>query len=675
MDSSSSSEYDTKVAKREWNTVKTKTTESSGSEMNRVQGVDELVIHSRSASASTTSQHAHAWSEAASNDDEADERAEHTVHLTRALHRGMSEVNRKRKKLLMAALGSYFATAGLSNDGVNSSFSAIHAQPLLHRLGLPRIPAKLLVSLRTLANDTSGSATLLTTRPNTSGSKDYFGHDVSTSMRDESHREDDAIVDDIIKSIEKEREQEKEEEEISRDTGSRRRRGTHIKRGNSKRNPATQTEANVGANHTETESSAHIPSSSSASGTHRWPLRDWVDISAHPTATLAEYRAALHEVLTGLGIPATVVQGNAEPVQLPQAVHAPHARVVSSISSRRRRCNTAAASEAPSNTSSLSGVRHSDASQTRQQQQPHEREEHKHKQECAECAASDVFVQGLILRYAFDVPGQRKADTFQDLTNRFTLYLMQDRCVTVHRSPCVFVETLKRRLRVMETAPVVYPLPPPPSPSSSSYGVAHGRTSRAVSEEDVSMFGDGHRLVQYFVQEVAATYNRALARCVTEFDNHEARLFSSRLRRTVLARDIYYIKRRASVYARALSLMEEALTHVAITIHMHPSDVGYQETQHEVAHVCALAESINANADSVLQILFQLSSYQVNELMRLLTLFSAFFIPLSFIAAVYGMNFDHLPFLHAQYGELYCVALMCAVTLVIFVWFKINRFI
>lgn len=61
--------------------------------------------------------------------------------------------------------------------------------------------------------------------------------------------------------------------------------------------------------------------------------------------------------------------------------------------------------------------------------------------------------------------------------------------------------------------------------------------------------------------------------------------------------------------------------------------------------------------------------------MRVLTLFSAFFIPLSFIAAVYGMNFDSLPLLHTSHGEMYCGALMGIVACTIYVWFKINRFI
>jgi magnesium transporter len=43
-------------------------------------------------------------------------------------------------------------------------------------------------------------------------------------------------------------------------------------------------------------------------------------------------------------------------------------------------------------------------------------------------------------------------------------------------------------------------------------------------------------------------------------------------------------------------------------------------------------------------------SNRLNDVMKVLTVFAAIFIPLTFIAGIYGMNFDYLPELHYQYG-------------------------
>jgi magnesium transporter len=54
-------------------------------------------------------------------------------------------------------------------------------------------------------------------------------------------------------------------------------------------------------------------------------------------------------------------------------------------------------------------------------------------------------------------------------------------------------------------------------------------------------------------------------------------------------------------------------------------------------------------------------SNRMNEIMKVLTMFSALFIPLSFLAAVYGMNFDILPELHWTQGYYYFWGI-CALT-------------
>jgi len=64
---------------------------------------------------------------------------------------------------------------------------------------------------------------------------------------------------------------------------------------------------------------------------------------------------------------------------------------------------------------------------------------------------------------------------------------------------------------------------------------------------------------------------------------------------------------------------------------------------------------------------------RANEIMKVLTVFSAFFIPLTFVAGVYGMNFDNLPELHFKYGYLYFWILMILIVLGLVVYFRKRR--
>lgn len=62
-----------------------------------------------------------------------------------------------------------------------------------------------------------------------------------------------------------------------------------------------------------------------------------------------------------------------------------------------------------------------------------------------------------------------------------------------------------------------------------------------------------------------------------------------------------------------------------------------------------------------------------NEIMKVLTIFSAFFIPLTFVAGVYGTNFDNLPEIHFKYGYLYFWLLMIVITAGLVVYFRRRK--
>ena len=62
--------------------------------------------------------------------------------------------------------------------------------------------------------------------------------------------------------------------------------------------------------------------------------------------------------------------------------------------------------------------------------------------------------------------------------------------------------------------------------------------------------------------------------------------------------------------------------------------------------------------DSVSSFYFSTQSHKMNEVMKTLTVVSVFFMPLTFIVGVYGMNFDNMPELHWKYGYFMIIGFM-----------------
>lgn len=63
-------------------------------------------------------------------------------------------------------------------------------------------------------------------------------------------------------------------------------------------------------------------------------------------------------------------------------------------------------------------------------------------------------------------------------------------------------------------------------------------------------------------------------------------------------------------------------------------------------------------------------SNKMNEVMKVLTIMASIFIPLTFIAGIYGMNFDHMPELHTQYGYFVVWGVMIAIFIGMVFYFK-----
>jgi len=68
-------------------------------------------------------------------------------------------------------------------------------------------------------------------------------------------------------------------------------------------------------------------------------------------------------------------------------------------------------------------------------------------------------------------------------------------------------------------------------------------------------------------------------------------------------------------------------------------------------------------------------SNRMNEVMKVLTIITTIFIPLSFIAGVYGMNFDHMPELHWQYGYFILWAVMISIAVGMVFYFKKRKWL
>jgi magnesium transporter len=90
-------------------------------------------------------------------------------------------------------------------------------------------------------------------------------------------------------------------------------------------------------------------------------------------------------------------------------------------------------------------------------------------------------------------------------------------------------------------------------------------------------------------------------------------------------------------------------------------------------HLLKLSDMVTANREVTADIrdsYLSLNSHLTNNVMKFLTIMTSIFAPLTFIAGVYGMNFENMPELTWEYGYFLALGFMAIISLLMYLWFK-----
>jgi magnesium transporter len=137
--------------------------------------------------------------------------------------------------------------------------------------------------------------------------------------------------------------------------------------------------------------------------------------------------------------------------------------------------------------------------------------------------------------------------------------------------------------------------------------------------------------------------------------------------------EIHRIKRELLLVRRAMWPMREVLQR----LHRDPHECFSETTRTYVrdvyehaVQVIDIVETYRELATSLTETYMTAMSNRMNEVMKLLTIIGTIFIPLTFLAGVYGMNFRHLPELEWHWGYAAFWGVSAAIAGAMVAWFR-----
>jgi magnesium transporter len=95
-----------------------------------------------------------------------------------------------------------------------------------------------------------------------------------------------------------------------------------------------------------------------------------------------------------------------------------------------------------------------------------------------------------------------------------------------------------------------------------------------------------------------------------------------------------------------------------------------RDTNDHCAQLVDVIDSSRELINGLLNTYLSIVSNRTNEVMKVLTIMASIFIPLTFVAGVYGMNFDHMPELHSRWGYPGALVFMVVSTVGLLVYFR-----
>lgn len=226
-----------------------------------------------------------------------------------------------------------------------------------------------------------------------------------------------------------------------------------------------------------------------------------------------------------------------------------------------------------------------------------------------------------------------EADTVQELTNKIAIFYAEKFILTIHRKKQVLFEGLFELVRTQKC-------------------------------------GDTAELLNSLIHACLSTYEAPLAKLSKDVDYFEGVVFLHP-KKAPLLKGLYYLKRKIDLLKRMLLLSFEIID----TLDAQEGNVNTRDTRDQYLKLQTMFDALSENIHQLLNIYFSASSQRTNDTMRILTIFSVFFMPLTFIVGIYGMNFNFMPELKWKLGYPAVILLMIAVTIFIYFWFKRKKWL
>jgi magnesium transporter len=240
----------------------------------------------------------------------------------------------------------------------------------------------------------------------------------------------------------------------------------------------------------------------------------------------------------------------------------------------------------------------------------------------------DGNVKFFLLRESTELE-RKNLNTISDISTKIGIFLINNTIITIHR---------------MKTKSIV-------------------QTKKQLSSSQVETTPE--KIALMIALLIMKSFDDESVSLMETMDNIENEIFLKNTNHTNQIRRLYKLKRKSGLNSRVLTISTDAIDKFKL-LNLQDSEVVDLKDKHK--DVVADFDHLNIQITNLISMFLALSDQKANQVMKVLAIYSVYFLPITFIAGLYGMNFDNMPELRHKYGYYITLGVMAVVVICTFIY-------
>ncbi len=238
----------------------------------------------------------------------------------------------------------------------------------------------------------------------------------------------------------------------------------------------------------------------------------------------------------------------------------------------------------------------------------------------------------IILR-VYDKKVSKYPSSIQEMSNKIAIFYDNKQIITIHRNPVSLVKEIKTKYF------------------------------------DAGIIKEISEIVTKIMWYVIQSYEDASIKLSEDIDIMEKQVFLEK-QSNITLEELYYLKNSCRLNKKLMNLTKDVVYQHCST---EADASALQDVKDYIQKLIHSFEETYEDSSNLSKTYLSIVSKKTNDAIKLLTIFSVFFMPLTFIVGIYGMNFKYMPELGWKAGYPLILGIMLAISIVIFIWFKKKK--